>query len=163
MALNKTKLTLALGSAIAASLSVSPASASESPFASQALSRGYMVAAADSKSESKATEAKSGVNKKKHSRDCDTMKKNLKEDKSMDAKCGAKMSKEMEGKCGAEGKCGGAMMKKDAPAPAKASEGKCAAEGRCGNMMKPEEKKVEDKPKAPEGKCAAGKCGAMMK
>lgn len=142
MALNKTKLTLALSSAIAASLSF-PATASEdsNPFAAQALSKGYMVAANEVAPASKDGAKKEVSKKKKRSRDCAEMKKNLKEDKSADAKCGANMAKEMEGKCGAMGSCG--------------------------NMMKPAEKKVEEKaeakPKAAEAKCGTGKCGGTMK
>ena len=82
MATKKTALTLAIGSAIAASIAGVPASAAENPFATQSLTKGYMVA--------EAAEAKCGANK------------------AGEAKCGAK--KTTEGKCG-EGKCGGAKAK----------------------------------------------------
>jgi len=76
--MKKTALTLAIGSAIAASMVAVPVSASENPFASQSLSKGYMV--------SEAAEAKCGAKK------------------TGEGKCGGAKAK--EGKCG-EGKCGG--------------------------------------------------------
>lgn len=102
MASKKTVLTLALGSAIAATLAAAPASAANNPFAAESLGKGYMVAEAD-----KAKEGKCGG-------------------KAKEGKCGGKKdAKAKEGKCGgdkkaAEGKCGG-----------KAKEGKCG-EGKCG-------------------------------
>ena len=83
----QTVLTLALGSAIAATLSVTPAAASENPFVSQSMGNGYMVAAM----EGKCGEGKCGA-------------------KAKEGKCGG--AKAAEGKCGGakstEGKCGGA-------------------------------------------------------
>jgi uncharacterized low-complexity protein len=101
---NKTALTLALTGALGAALTMGAANAAENLFASQTLSSGYMVAAAEMGADGKAKEGKCG-----------------------EGKCGAnKDSKSMEGKCGAdkakEGTCGGAD---------KAKEGKCG-EGKCG-------------------------------
>jgi uncharacterized low-complexity protein len=75
----QTALTLALGTAIAATLAAAPVTAAENPFVSQAMSQGYMVASADSKA---------------------------KEGKCGEGKCGGAKAKAKEGKCG-EGKCGG--------------------------------------------------------
>lgn len=95
-------LTLALGSAVAASLAAAPVSAAENPFAAQAMANGYLVAEAD-----KAPEGKCGGKKAK------------------EGKCGAKAK---EGKCGGakakEGKCGSAAQG-DAQ---KAEPGKTSAE-----------------------------------
>ena len=142
MATNMTKLTLALSSAIAASLAGAPVSATDSPFATQTLSKGYMVAAADEKSADKAAEAKCGDMhkdkegscggkkskeascggaKKKHSRDCDSVKKKMKDDKDKEKNCGGNMK--MDDK------------KSDAKPADKASEMKCGA------MMKMDDKK----------------------
>lgn len=124
MASKKTALTLALGSAIVASLAAMPVSASENPFAAQTLQKGYMVAEADKAAEAgKAAEAKCGgtmdkdgkakakaKDGKKSAADAEANKKMLKEGKCGEGKCGAKNAK--EGKCGGEkkageGKCGG--------------------------------------------------------
>ena len=57
----KSILSLAVGSAFAATLSVSPiASAADSPFVSQSLDRGYMVAGAHDHATKKAGEGKCG-------------------------------------------------------------------------------------------------------
>jgi uncharacterized low-complexity protein len=57
----KTILSLAVGSAFAATLSVAPiVSAADSPFASQSLDRGYMVAGAHDHATKKAGEGKCG-------------------------------------------------------------------------------------------------------
>jgi uncharacterized low-complexity protein len=107
----KAALSLAIGSAFAASLAVAPvANAAENPFGMQALKSGYMLAAADM-------------------------------DKAKDGKCGgAKDAKAKDGKCGGakdakakDGKCGGA---KDT----KAKDGKCG-EGKCGGAKKADDKK----------------------
>lgn len=104
----QTVLTLALGSAIAASLSTAPVIA-DSVFSAQALKGGYMVAEAD-----KAKEGKCAG-----------------QAKAKEGNCGAKeMGKGKEGKCG-EGKCGNKPKAKakegNCGAGAKAQEGKCAA------------------------------------
>ena len=60
----KSILSLAVGSAFAATLSVSPiASAADSPFVSQSLDRGYMVAGAHDHATKKAGEGKCGAMK----------------------------------------------------------------------------------------------------
>ena len=100
-------LTLALGSALAASLASAPATAAN-PFASQALAKGYMVAA---------TEAKCGQGK------CGASMGMTEQDKTG-------MSKSDEGKCGsADGKkaAQGKVSAKKAKAKSKSAEGKCAA------------------------------------
>jgi uncharacterized low-complexity protein len=121
MATKNTALTLALGSAIAASLSAVPVSAADSPFASQTLGKGYMVA--------EAPEAKCGANKAGEAKCGAKAKEGKCGSKAKEGKCGAKKSAEdeaankkmmKEGKCG-EGKCGAKNAK----------EGKCG-EGKCG-------------------------------
>jgi uncharacterized low-complexity protein len=111
MSSKKTLISVAVGGAFAAALSISPvATAASNPFAMQSLSKGYMVADADMPA--KAEEGKCGADKAK----------------AHEAKCGAAKAKMHEGKCG-EGKCG---------AKRKANEGKCGAdkakmhEGKCG-------------------------------
>jgi len=115
MASKKTALTLALGSAIAASMVAQTAAAADNPFAAQSLTKGYMVAeAAEAKcGANKAGEAKCGSNKsteaqcgaaKKAAEDAAAKQKMMKEGKCGEGMCGAKKAK--EGKCG-EGKCGG--------------------------------------------------------
>jgi uncharacterized low-complexity protein len=94
MASKKTALTIALGSAFAASLSMAPAAhAAENPFAMQTLHNGYMVADAGDK----AAEAKCGSAKKKaeaaakaKEAKCGSAKKKAEAaDKAKEAKCGA--------------------------------------------------------------------------
>jgi len=124
----QTALTLALGSAIAASLAAAPVSAAENPFAAQSMDKGYMVAEAD-----KAKEGKCGGKKDK------------------EGKCGAKAK---EGKCGGEkakeGKCGGKKNAADEAANKKMmKEGKCG-EGKCGAKNLKEGK-------CGEGKCGGKK------
>lgn len=88
----KTSVSLAIGSAFAASMIALPAAqADNSPFAMQQLQNGYMVAD-NHAGDAKAKEGKCGGAKEKDM-------------KAKDGKCGnnAKMK---DGKCG-EGKCGG--------------------------------------------------------
>jgi uncharacterized low-complexity protein len=133
----QTALTLALGSAIAASLSAAPVNAAENPFAAQSMAKGYMVAEAD-----KAAEGKCGAKKE------------------TEGKCGAKAK---EGKCGGEkskeGKCGDTKAK----TKAKPKEGKKSTEDEAANKkMLKEGKCGEGKCGAKnlkEGKCGEGKCG----
>lgn len=105
----QTALTLALGSAIAASLAAAPVVAADNPFAAQALGKGYMVADHHKTKEGKCGEGKCG---------------------------GKKDAKAKEGKCG-EGKCGGKAKGDDKKveqgktSDEKAKEGKCG-EGKCG-------------------------------
>jgi uncharacterized low-complexity protein len=142
MKATKSTLSLAIGSAFAASMIAVPAAHAENnPFAMQQLQSGYMVAAADTAAApAKAAEGKCGGKKEG-------------EMKAKDGKCGNK-AKMKDGKCG-EGKCGAG--KKDAKAaPAKAADGKCggkkaddmkAKEGKCGGA-----KKADDKAAAPAAK-----------
>jgi uncharacterized low-complexity protein len=99
----KTALTLAIGSAFAASLAAPVASAADNPFGMQALKSGYMLAEAG---DAKPMEGKCGGKKEQ-------------EMKAKDGKCG-NTAKMKDGKCG-EGKCGG----KPKAADDKAKEGKC--------------------------------------
>jgi len=90
----KTALTLAIGSAFAASLTTIPAAqAGNSPFAMQQLQSGYMVADSHMSKDGKAKEGKCGGKKEE-------------EMKAKEGKCG-NTAKMKDGKCG-EGKCGGA-------------------------------------------------------
>jgi uncharacterized low-complexity protein len=63
MASKKTVLTLALGSAIAATLAAAPASAADNPFGSESLGKGYMVADNHKGKEGKCGEGKCGGKK----------------------------------------------------------------------------------------------------
>ncbi|MDZ7802924.1 hypothetical protein [Thiohalophilus sp.] len=110
-------LTLALGTAFAASMAASnvatAAEAGSNPFAMSELSSGYMQLA-DSHMEGKCGEGKCGGDKDKAK----------KEGKCGEGKCGGDKDKaKKEGKCG-EGKCGGDKAKAK-------KEGKCG-EGKCG-------------------------------
>lgn len=92
MASRKTALTLALGTAFAASLAAAPVvNAAGDPFEMDSLNGGYQVAQADKNKEGKCGEGKCGGDKTKDGK-CGG-------DKKEEGKCG-------EGKCG-EGKCGG--------------------------------------------------------
>jgi uncharacterized low-complexity protein len=97
MASRKTALTLALGTAFAASLAAAPVvNAAGDPFEMNSLSGGYQVAQADKNKEGKCGEGKCGGDK-------------AKDGKCGEGKCGGDKKKE-EGKCG-EGKCGGEKKK----------------------------------------------------
>ena len=88
MASKKTALTIALGSAFAASFTLATAAhAAENPFSMQTLDKGYMVADAGDKTQ----ETKNGKAKKK----ADPAAA-----KAEEAKCGAAHMKASEGKCG---------------------------------------------------------------
>jgi uncharacterized low-complexity protein len=92
MAQKKTALTLALGTAFAASLAASPVlRAADNPFEMDSLKNGYQVAQADKKKDGKCGEGKCGGDKKK------------------EGACGG--DKKKEGACGGdkkkEGACGG--------------------------------------------------------
>lgn len=98
--MNKTGLTVALGTAFAASLTVAPlAKAADNPFAMSSLKTGYQVAADDKKADDSKAHKMSKADKKANA-------KMMKEGKCGEGKCGVKNLK--EGKCG-EGKCGGGM------------------------------------------------------
>jgi uncharacterized low-complexity protein len=97
MANKRTALTIALGTAFAASLAAAPAiNAAENPFKLDSLKNGYQVAEND-----KAKEGKCGGDKAKDGK-CGG-------DKAKDGKCGGDKAK--DGKCGGdkakEGSCGG--------------------------------------------------------
>ena len=111
---HQTALTLALGSALAATLASAPVSAADNPFASQSMAKGYMVAERGGM-EGKCGEGKCGGTMKGDARKAAQGKTTA--EKAKEGKCGN--AKEMEGKCGSskavEGKCGGA----------KSMDGKC--------------------------------------
>ncbi len=115
MTKNTSLLSLALGAVFSAALMITPAGATDNPFASASPDKGYQVAA---------SEGKCGGGK------CGT-KSGTKEAKCGEGKCGAKA---MEGKCG-EGKCGGTAKPKDAKCGTKSKprDSKCG-EGKCGGM-----------------------------
>lgn len=97
MAHKKTALSLALGSAVAASLLAAPVvNAAKNPFEMQSLKSGYQVVA-----DNKGAEGKCGGDKGKEGK-CGGDKK--KDGKCGEGKCGG--DKKKDGKCG-EGKCGG--------------------------------------------------------
>ena len=105
MAINKTALSLALGTAFTFSLATSPVvNAAENPFSMQSLDKGYMVADAD-----KMKDGKCGASKTKA--------------KTKDAKCGGDMEKDAAAGKMKDGKCGDAAKMKDG----KCGEGKCGA------------------------------------
>jgi uncharacterized low-complexity protein len=126
--MNRTKqtaLTLALGSAIAASLAAAPISAAENPFVAQSMGKAYMVAEAD-----KAKDGKCGGMKEKEGA-CGGAKKKDKE-----GACGGAKKKDKEGKCGAKKSAEDAEANKKMLKEGKCGEGKCGAknlkEGKCG-------------------------------
>ncbi len=107
----KTATVTAAGIALASTLAMGGAGATENPFGMTRLADGYMVAGKDG-------EGKCGGMMEKQMKDaegkCGNMDKGAKSDKKGEGKCGnmdkaAKPDKKGEGKCG-EGKCGG--MKK---------------------------------------------------
>ena len=112
MKTSKKSLTIAIGTAFAASLAAAPiAGAAGNPFASQLIGSGYKVAAEAKcggamEKEMKAKEGKcGGMGKDTRSpEDIEANKTMIKEGKCGEGKCGTKNLK--EGKCG-EGKCGG--------------------------------------------------------
>lgn len=112
--LNKTPLSLAIGTSLVAGVFTTAAHADSNPFAMTDLANGYMHMAEadyDKKKEGKCGEGKCGGKKK-----------------SAEGKCGGSAKaadKSAEGKCG-EGKCGGSAKAAD-----KSAEGKCG-EGKCG-------------------------------
>ena len=99
MSKKNTALTLAVGSAFAASLmSLPPAAAGENPFKLESLQNGYQIAAADKSKDGKCGEGQCGGAKKDKDGACGGDKKDK------EGACGG--DKKKEGKCG-EGKCGG--------------------------------------------------------
>jgi uncharacterized low-complexity protein len=101
----QTALSLAIGSAFAASLAAIPtAEAGENPFGMQALKQGYMVAAADTGKDAKAKADTGQATKAKEGKCGDTSANSKDNMKATDKKM-------PEGKCG-EGKCGGRKTEK---------------------------------------------------
>lgn len=100
MTINKSKLSIAMGTVLVASMAASAGvSAAQNPFTVASLDKGYLVAAADMAKDGKMKEAKCGEGK------CGASKaKDAKMDTKMDTKADSKMK---DGKCG-EGKCGAA-------------------------------------------------------
>ena len=102
MTINKSTLSIALGSVLVASLAASSAaSAAQNPFAMASLDKGYMVAAADTAKDGKMNDGKMKDGK------CGEGKCGASKDKAKDAKSDADKAKMKDGKCG-EGKCGAA-------------------------------------------------------
>lgn len=103
----KTTLTLALGTAFAATGALAPLAvqAADNPFGMQKLDTGYQLAQAD-----KAKDGKCGGDKAKDGKCGGDKAKDGKcgGDKAKDGKCGG--DKKKDGKCG-EGKCGGDKKK----------------------------------------------------
>ena len=96
----QTALSLAIGSAFAASLAVTPtAHAAENPFGMQALKAGYVVAVADQAMDANMQAGKGQARKAKEGKCGDMSEKSKDNMKATDKKM-------PEGKCG-EGKCGG--------------------------------------------------------
>ncbi|TCV85167.1 HvfA family oxazolone/thioamide-modified RiPP metallophore [Sulfurirhabdus autotrophica] len=105
MAINKSALTIALGTAFVATLSASPVvNAAGNPFAMQTLDKGYMVAGADAKAkDGKCAGDKAAATKAKDGK-CGDMSENSKDNmKATDKKM-------PDGKCG-EAKCGASKAK----------------------------------------------------
>ncbi len=97
MSTKKTTLSLAVGTAFAATALLAPvAQAADNPFALQKLDTGYQLAQADKAKDGKCGEAKCGADKKKKEGSCGG-------DKKKDGSCGG--DKKKDGKCG-EAKCG---------------------------------------------------------
>lgn len=95
MSKRTTLMTVALGSAFAATAALAPvAHAAGNPFAASQLSSGYQLAQADTKMDGKKKDANCGADKKKDA-SCGADKKAS--DKKKDGKCG-------EAKCGADKK-----------------------------------------------------------
>ena len=129
MTIKKTALSLAMGTAFAASFAVSPVvNAAESPFAMQSLDNGYMVADAGEKAKDGKCGGATATKMKAKDGKCGATK----DAKTKDAKCGGNMEKDAAAGKMQDGKCGNKPKMKD---------GKCG-EGKCGaNKAKAEEKK----------------------
>ncbi|HNE42444.1 MAG: hypothetical protein JNK96_10020 [Betaproteobacteria bacterium] len=96
MSTKKTALSLAVGTAFAATALLAPVvHAADNPFSLTKLDSGYQLAEADKAKDGKCGEAKCGADKKKDGK-CSA-------DKKKDGKCSAEKKK--DGKCG-EAKCG---------------------------------------------------------
>ena len=111
--MKKNLVSIAIGSAFAASAALAPvANAADNPFSGAKLDGGYQLAQADTKAkDGKCGEGKCGAERKKHDGKCAGDKKTDAKaagDKAKDGKCGA--DKRSDGRCGAnkaaDGKCG---------------------------------------------------------
>lgn len=113
----KKTLALVLGGAVAATVAMSPASATENPFALKPLASGYMVAdnheGGEKMKDGKCGTGKCGSSMKK--------KKAAAEEKAKEGNCGGEKAK--------EGSCGGEKKAKEGSCSAeKAKEGSCGSE-----------------------------------
>lgn len=113
----QTALSLALGSALSASLASTPAAAqgqtsSANPFGAHSLERGYMVAQAQVKQGS-------GRTGQTPNPDAEANRRMMQEGKCGEGMCGSKHAK--------EGKCGSSKAKSGKPPAAKGGEGRCGA------------------------------------
>ncbi len=110
MKTSKTLITVALGSAFAATAALAPvAHAAGNPFAASQLSSGYQLAQADTRMDGKMKDGSCGGKKKDGSCGGDKKKDgSCGGDKKKDGKCGGDEKK--DGKCG-EAKCGGDKKK----------------------------------------------------
>lgn len=104
----KKALSIVLGSAFAASISMTAANAAENPFAMQSLTSGYQVADNHDAKEGKCGTGKCGAEKKAEG------------DKAKEGSCG--------GEKGKEGSCGGEKGKEGSCGGDKGKEGSCGAE-----------------------------------
>ena len=100
MSTKKTALSLAVGTAFAATALLAPVvHAADNPFSLTKLDSGYQLAEADKAKDGKCGEAKCGANKKVKEGNCSADKK------AKEGSCGAD-KKTKEGNCGAEKKMG---------------------------------------------------------
>jgi len=106
----KKALSIVMGTAFVASVSVTTAHAAENPFAIKSLHSGYMVADADKMKDGKCSTGKCGANKKK-----------AMEEKAKEGSCHADKAK--EGNCSADKKAKEGNCSAD-----KAKEGSCHAD-----------------------------------
>ena len=122
----KKTLALVLGSAMAAAVVISPASAAENPFALKALASGYMVAdnsdAGAKMKDGKCSTGKCGASKKKAAMEAKMA------EKAKEGDCSANM-KEKDGSCSAEmkAKAGEKAKEGNCSAEKKSTEGKCSS------------------------------------
>ena len=101
MTINKTKLSIALGSALVASMAVTTvAQAAQNPFAMASLDKGYMVAEADMAKDGKMKDGKCGEGKCGAAKGKDA-KAAAEKAKMKDGSCGANQTKMKDGSCGA--------------------------------------------------------------
>jgi uncharacterized low-complexity protein len=118
----KKTLALILGTAMGASVAMSPVSAAENPFALKPLASGYMVAdnadGGEKMKDGKCSTGKCSSSMKK--------KKAKAEEKAKEGNCSAEKAK--EGNCSAEKKAAADKAKEGNCSANKAKEGNCSAE-----------------------------------